>query len=719
KTGTLTQNKMILRRCATVDSECAVGVSSCSAPDCDTDFVHLLNNMICCNTVFVQTGRRRDVIDDQDTPQVNDVYSVGAPSSYAFSESDLMDEELRLQGFVDLHYEGESPDELALVRGARRFGFHLTARSNNFVTFVGPDKKPTKLEVLCTLPFDNVRKRMSVCVVGENEDEVIVYSKGADFSMLGVAGKRAKRNNESALRDIQEDEEEEEDDEDRPLKPSREDVIRSRVDEYARMGLRTLVMGMRVMRRNEFDEWLRIQKQVELTRGDEETERMLSELAQRIETPTRVIGVTAVEDKLQENVEMAIASLREAQIQVWVLTGDKKETAEGVATACGLFRNIPVHFESESKDTYAGMDVVVSPEHVTEMCLPLSSALDRLDGCCSVLCYRLTPGQKAEIVKAVKRRGGVVAAIGDGANDVPMIQAAHVGIGISGNEGSQASMAADFVLAQFSFVSRLILLHGHWNYARIANVMLYFFYKNIQNVMIAFFIQLYNGWSCGFPVNMLYSVCYPVIFTRFAALARHTAINPFIHPSSHSLIQTFGSLQPIIFGVLDQDRREKELLADSSLYGIGRDGTLYNVRHFLFNIADAVWQAAVCYGTVHVLNLDSRHSNEYFGFCLASAMFITNMAHLILETHCINAHMILIHFVGAFLTYSFFLSYDIIPTDELYSSEDAMGDFSFYAAMLVATIVCLIPRFLIRVLLVSDAQVRLEERAEVSELSCL
>ncbi|GMS91634.1 hypothetical protein PENTCL1PPCAC_13809, partial [Pristionchus entomophagus] len=542
----------------------------------------------------------------------------------------------------DLLYEGESPDELALVRGARRLGFHLTGRSNNSATFVGPDEMTTKLEVLCTLPFDTVRKRMSVCIVGDNEDEVIVYSKGADSSMLGVSGKRVKRVSESALRAIEE-EEEEEDDDDRPMKHSRDDIIRSKVDEYARMGLRTLVMGMRVMRRSEFDEWLKLKTMVRLNqkithRNDEESERMMSEVAERIETPTRVIGVTAVEDKLQEGVERSITALREAKIQVWVLTGDKKETAEGVATACGLFKDTPVHFESESKDQYHGLDVVIAPDQITDMCLPHSTALDRLDGCCSVLCYRLTPGQKAEIVKAVKRRGGVVAAIGDGANDVPMIQAAHVGIGISGNEGSQASMAADFVLAQFSFVSRLILLHGHWNYARIAHVMLYFFYKNIQNVMISFFIQTSNGWTCGFPINMIYSMTYPVIFT---------------------------SVQPVIFGVLDQDCLEKELLSDPSLYEPGRDGKMYNLKMFLGNIADAIWQAAVCYSTVYCITYDSPHTLQYFGFCVAMLMFTANMLHLIMETKYFNVIMLTIHLSGFALTFSFFLVYDLLPGEEL------------------------------------------------------
>ncbi|KAF8375398.1 hypothetical protein PRIPAC_81827 [Pristionchus pacificus] len=699
KTGTLTQNKMLLRRCATVYSECAVGNNPVKFPDRDVDFEHLLKNMIACNTVFVQKGKRRDVIDDQDTPSFNDVSTIGAPSSYAYSDIDLMEE--RLSGPPDLYYEGESPDELALVWGARRFGWCLESRSNNIVTYKDHDGRKTMLKVLCTLPFDTERKRMSVCVVGDNEDEVIVYSKGADSSMIGKAGKRVKRESESALKSIEEDEEDNVDD-DKPMKPSREEVLKSRVEEYARMGLRTLVMGMRVMRRTEFDEWMNHKNFVELARNrgnekDEESEKMMREMADRIETPTRVIGVTAVEDKLQANVARSITALREAKIQVWVLTGDQPLTAEGVATACGLFRNIPVHFKTDSEERYAGEDVLVAPDQVTQMCLPESTALDRLEGCGSVLCYRLTPGHKAEIVKAVKRRGGVVAAIGDGANDVPMIQAAHVGIGISGLEGSQASMAADFVLAQFSFVSRLILVHGHWNYARIAHVMLYFFYKNIQNVMITFFIQVFNGWSCGFPVNMIFSVCYPVIFT---------------------------SLQPIIFGVMDQDRTEKELVADPTLYEAGRDGELYNVKQFLSTIADAVWQGAVCYGTMHVFCTDTFHSAQYFGFCLAIAMFCVNMAHLILETRCLNIVVLVIHVAGFVVTLSFFLLWDLLTGDEYMVAEDALNNLYFYAAVFFATVVSLVPRFIIRVLLNSDAEIGQQiietvQTVDSSELSYL
>lgn len=101
----------------------------------------------------------------------------------------------------------------------------------------------------------------------------------------------------------------------------------------------------------------------------------------------------------------------------------------------------------------------------------------------TVLCYRMTPSEKATIVNTVKKRiKGNVLAIGDGANDVPMIQAAHVGIGIAGKEGLQAAMACDFAIARFKFLSRLLLVHGHWSYYRLANTFLYFLYKNAVSI---------------------------------------------------------------------------------------------------------------------------------------------------------------------------------------------------------------------------------------------
>ena len=138
--------------------------------------------------------------------------------------------------------------------------------------------------------------------------------------------------------------------------------------------------------------------------------------------------------------------------------------------------------------------------------------------CKSVICCRVSPSQKAEVTTLVKNQGRVTLGIGDGANDVGMIQAAHIGVGISGQEGMQAVMASDFAIAQFKFLERLLLVHGRWNYLRITKMVVYFFYKNILFGLTLFYFNafaffsgqtVYNAWSMTF---------YNVIFTVFPVL---------------------------------------------------------------------------------------------------------------------------------------------------------------------------------------------------------
>lgn len=118
--------------------------------------------------------------------------------------------------------------------------------------------------------------------------------------------------------------------------------------------------------------------------------------------------------------------------------------------------------------------------------------------CVAVIACRVSPKQKAQLVRLVKQCVSpepVTLAIGDGANDVGMIQEAHVGVGISGNEGQQAVNASDFAVAQFRFLKRLLLVHGRWNYRRMSKVVLYSFYKNLVLVMTLFFFLFYSGFS--------------------------------------------------------------------------------------------------------------------------------------------------------------------------------------------------------------------------------
>jgi phospholipid-translocating ATPase len=241
----------------------------------------------------------------------------------------------------------------------------------------------------------------------------------------------------------------------------------------------------------------------------------MDEVAEEIETNLLLMGATAIEDKLQDGVPTCVQLLLDAGIKIWVLTGDKMETAINIGYSCNLLKTEMVLILIRSDSNNSG-------EELSEIGKQLSDALERffptsqtgeaqppslsefalvIDGhalnvvfeknyiatfmelakkCASVLCCRVSPLQKACVVELVKKsQKGLCLAIGDGANDVSMIQAAHVGIGIAGEEGRQAVMASDFAIAQFRYLSRLILLHGHWSYRRTAETILNFFFKNI------------------------------------------------------------------------------------------------------------------------------------------------------------------------------------------------------------------------------------------------
>ena len=114
----------------------------------------------------------------------------------------------------------------------------------------------------------------------------------------------------------------------------------------------------------------------------------------------------------------------------------------------------------------------------------------------TVVCCRVSPAQKMDVVKLAKENGlWITLGIGDGANDVSMIQEAHIGVGISGKEGTQAVQSADYAIAQFRFLERLLLVHGRWGYRRVSWFICYYFYKNIAVVFTELWFAIFNGFS--------------------------------------------------------------------------------------------------------------------------------------------------------------------------------------------------------------------------------
>jgi len=423
-------------------------------------------------------------------------------------------------------YQAESPDEEALVDGGIQLGFTYLGSSSDTVRLEHMGS-PVDFKLLALIPFDSTRKRMSVLVVSP-EGEYIFFCKGADNVIFDRAS-----TDYSLIGDRR--------------------ILESHLETFATEGLRTLVLAMRTLSKSEAEGWLATWNAASTSKMRDEE---MPKAAALIEKDLVLIGATAIEDRLQDGVPDTIAHLKKAGIKLWVLTGDKMATAINIGFSCKLLTNdmdmitldkekpgdgrAPVTdrlmnlFKShQALSTTPGLrqrwrqmtgscfgskangdagpqlaemstdhlalvvdgpsltDILKSQEH-TDALLQLGCF------CRAVIACRVSPAQKQLVVKMVKNglpHKPITLSIGDGANDVPMIQEAQIGVGISGKEGRQAVNASDFAIAQFRFLERLLLIHGRWNYRRTSKVIIYSFYKNIVLVVVLFLYACYSSFS--------------------------------------------------------------------------------------------------------------------------------------------------------------------------------------------------------------------------------
>lgn len=291
------------------------------------------------------------------------------------------------------------------------------------------------------------------------------------------------------------------------------------IDRYAVQGLRTLVVARKEMTREEYQDAAKKLDAAHRQVNDRKDAVIKAQIS--VEQNLQLLGATAVEDKLQDGVTETIRDLKKAGIKIWVLTGDKLETAVSVATSCGLIEaeGMERMILARQPNTDSCGEVInryvtaqeldgqtasldSKPKYLIvdgrSLHLAMKHHLEKFKKLCSkcavVVCCRMSPIQKAEVVRMVKlsRESPVTAAIGDGANDVSMIQEAHVGFGLMGREGRQAVNAADFAFGRFRFLKPVLLVHGSLFYHRVSNLIHFFFYKNVIFVTPQVIFSFYN-----------------------------------------------------------------------------------------------------------------------------------------------------------------------------------------------------------------------------------
>lgn len=437
-----------------------------------------------------------------------------------------------------IRYQAASPDEAALVTAAKNFGFFFYRRTPTMI-YVREShvEKMGKVqdfsyEILNVLEFNSTRKRQSV-VCRYPDGRLVLYCKGADtviYERLADGHNDLKR------------------------------ITREHLEQFGATGLRTLCLAYKHLSSDVYESWN--ERFIQAKSALRDREKKLDEVSELIEKELILIGCTAIEDKLQEGVPGCIETLARAGIKIWVLTGDKMETAINIAYACRLINNGMKQFvissETEEirevedkgdqvelarfmKDTVKNELKSCYEEAQQHLQSPSGPKLALIiDGkclmyaldpslrvmllnlslnCSAVVCCRVSPLQKAQVTSLVKKGANrITLSIGDGANDVSMIQAAHVGVGISGQEGMQAVMASDFAIAQFRFLTDLLLVHGRWSYHRICKVVTYFFYKNLTFTLTQFWFTFQTGFSGQRFYDDWFQSLYNVIFTALPVI---------------------------------------------------------------------------------------------------------------------------------------------------------------------------------------------------------
>ena len=431
----------------------------------------------------------------------------------------------------NLEYACVSPDSIELVKAAKNQGWELTESGSTSIKRIqlgNNDKNFIDFERLELIEFSSDRKRETVIVreKGTNNNIIKLYCKGAD----SIIEERLSKNTPKNILN----------------------QCKYYVNKFSVLGFRTLFIAMKILSEEEYNKFSSDLKEAQMSL--ENKDEKVNEVYNQIEKNLILLGATIVEDKLQDLVPETIRDLRLAKVKVWMLTGDKMNTAYNIGLSCNLISKKMKTFNiigKEKKVNHELADINKEErdqiildfakefqrfkEEVNSMAKPSFGILvdekalltisedddiqkiflDIAKDAETVICCRVSPLQKSQVVKMMKNfdTQGITLAIGDGGNDVPMIMEAHIGVGIYGEEGLRAVQSSDYAMGEFKFLRELLFSHGRMNNVRNSECIHYFFYKNFVETFGHFIYGFYNNFTGQTIIDDWFITLFNLLFT--------------------------------------------------------------------------------------------------------------------------------------------------------------------------------------------------------------
>uniref|UniRef100_A0A8D3CJE7 Phospholipid-transporting ATPase n=1 Tax=Scophthalmus maximus TaxID=52904 RepID=A0A8D3CJE7_SCOMX len=555
KTGTLTQNEMIFKRLH-------LGTVSYGTDTMDEIQSHIVNDVPTqasgpkvrkSVSSRIHEAVKAIALCHNVTPVYESHGSANGETESAEADQDFSDD--------NRTYQASSPDEVALVRWTESVGLTLVNRDLSSLQLKTPSGQILSFHILQIFPFTSESKRMGIILREESTGDITFYMKGADVAMASIV--------------------------------QYNDWLEEECGNMAREGLRTLVVSKKSLSEEQYQDFENRYNQAKLSIHDRGLK--VAAVVESLEREMELLCLTGVEDQLQADVRPTLELLRNAGIKIWMLTGDKLETATCIAKSSHLvsrsqdihvFRPVSsrgeAHLELNAFRRKHDCALVISGDSL-EVCLKYyeHEFVELACQCPAVVCCRCSPTQKAQIVRLLQQHtDNRTCAIGDGGNDVSMIQAAHCGIGIEGKEGKQASLAADFSITQFKHIGRLLVVHGRNSYKRSAALGQFVMHRGmIISTMQAVFSSIFFFASVPLYQGFL-MVGYATIYTMF----------------------------PVFSLVLDQDVKPEMALLYPELYKDLTKGRSLSFKTFLIWVLVSIYQGGILmYGALVLFESEFVH----------------------------------------------------------------------------------------------------------------